>query len=112
MPGFFFCFPPSEDACGRSFFEGGTQVSSTLPSIDFLKCSEGRSFLDASFLLAPNVAPLRESRRPSWLALRGTIRTEVNGLAAFCFRLALMYSRSCNRSFRVESAAESVLIGC
>ena len=98
MPGCFFCLPPSENARGRSFFEGGTQVNSMPPSVDRLTCSEGSLLFDASFLLAPNVAPPRESRRPSWLALRGAIRTEVHGLAAFCSRLPLMYSRSRSRS--------------
>ena len=73
-------------------------MSSIPPSTDRLRCSEGRLVLDASFLLAPNVAPPLESREPPWLALRGAIRTEVNGLAAFSFRLALMYSRSRSKS--------------
>jgi hypothetical protein len=109
MPSCFFCFPPSDDVRGWSIFEDGTQVSSIPPSIDLLTYSEGRLFFDASFLLAPNVAAPRESLQPSRLALRGAIRTEVNGLAAFCFRLALMNSRSRNRSW-VGSAAESMPI--
>lgn len=102
-PGCFFCFPPSENTPGRSFLEDGTQVNSVLPSIDLLMCSDGRLLFGASFLLAPNVSSPRESRRPSWLALRGAIRTEVHGLAAFCFRLALMYSRSRSRSLSCVS---------
>lgn len=73
-------------------------MSSIPPSIDLLTYSEGRLLFDASFLLAPNVAPLRESCKPSRLALRGAIRTEVNGLSAFCFRLALVNSRSRSKS--------------
>ena len=99
-PGCLFCLPPSEDARGLSFFEDGTQVSSAPPSVDRLTCSEGRLNLDASFLLAPNVAPPLESRDRPWLVLRGAMRTEVNGLAAFCCRLALVYSRSRSRSVR------------
>lgn len=99
MPGCFFCLPPSEDARSLSFFEDvdGTQVSSTPPSVDRLTCSEGRLNFDAPSLLAPNVAPL-ESCKPPRLVFRGAIRTEVNGLAAFCCRLVLVYSRSRSRS--------------
>ena len=97
-PGCLFCLPPSEDSRGLSFFEDGTQLSSMPPSIDRLTYSEGRLDFEASFLLAPKVAPPLESREPLWLVLRGAMRTEVNGLAAFCCRLALVYSRSRSRS--------------
>ena len=97
-PGCFLCLPPSEDGHGLSFFEDGTQLSSMPPSIDRLTCSGGRLDFDASFLLAPNVAPPLESREPLWLVLSGTMRTEVNGLAAFCCRLAFVYSRSRSKS--------------
>jgi hypothetical protein len=102
-PGCFFCLPPSEDVRGRSLLEDGTQVSSIPPSVDRLTRSEGRLTFETSFLLAPNVAPPLESREPPWLVLRGAMRTEVNGLAAFCCRLALVYSRSRSRSVREVS---------
>lgn len=103
-PGRFFCLPPSEDTRGLSFFDDGTQVNSTPPPVDRLTCCDGCLYFDASFLLAPNVAPPLESREPPWLVLRGAMRTEVNGLAAFCCRLALVYSRSRSRSARWVSS--------
>ena len=86
------------DIRGRTFSEGGTRVSSIPPSTDRLTCSEGRLVFAASFLLAPNVAPPLRSCDPPWLGLRGAMRTEVNGLAALCCRLASVYSRSRSRS--------------
>jgi len=97
-PGCLFCLPPSEGSRGLSFFEDGTQLSSIPPSIDRLTCSEGRLDFDASFLLAPNVAPPLELREPPWLVLRGAMRTEAKGLAAFCCRFTLVNSRSRSRS--------------
>ena len=78
-------------------------MSSIPPSVERLTRSEGRLTFETSFLLAPNVAPPLESRAPPWLVLRGAMRTEVNGLAAFCCRLALVYSRSRSRSVREVS---------
>ena len=76
------------------------------PSVDRFTCSEGRLVFVASFLLAPNVAPPLEPREPLWSALSGAMRTDVNGLSAFCCRLALVYSRSRKRSKQVGSATK------